>query len=272
MKTEGVKGKGGRVLPIVFRVFAFIFAAGGLFMLQGLSEGLEPWIHGVLASSPLEDELQFFGAVHGALIGLLFSGSLIAMLWSPLRKPVLLQFYFVGHVLFLLTLAVTDPALAGQQLFVFIMFGVVLLVLFTTYSKRRDIFRPSEPKATNRTLLILTGVALIALLPYMINSAIQQGKDPMEQFRWGEGVALGLTMLYGGYLASSARTGARTLGILLSAAYVFLGAAAITVSDHPGSWGLWGGIAAIVYGCIFGAAAIRSASVRSSVEASASVS
>lgn len=244
-------GRKGIFLAILFRFCAVLFATGGLLMLQGLSEGLEPWVHGVLASSPLPDNLRFHGAVHGALIGILFSLSLLAMLWNPLDKPVLLQFYFIGHIIFLTTLLVTDPSLALQSFFVFILFGIVLAALYATYAKRKEIFSPAEPVARNRTLLVFAAVALLGLLPFVIQGVIGQFQDSEQQFRWGEGTVLSLVMVYGGYLVASGRNGSRTLGFILAIAYLFMGAASITIPDHPGSWGVWGGAAAILYGVVY---------------------
>ncbi|GIO11317.1 hypothetical protein J19TS2_08720 [Cohnella xylanilytica] len=245
--------KKGIWLGVAFRSFAVLFAAAGLLMLQGLSEGLEPWVRSFLASTPLEEGVRFHAAAHGALIGILFSFSLLAMLKEPLSKPLLLNFYIVGHLIFLATLSATDPALAKQSFFVFILFTVVLVVLYATYGGRREIFRPSEPKAMNRTLLLLTGIALLALSPFIVRGLIEQAGDGQMQFRWGEGAALGLTLLYAGYLTATSRTGARALGYLQALAYAYMGAASLTLPDYPGSWGLWGGLAAIAYGIVYGA-------------------
>lgn len=251
-------------LGMLFRFFALLFAGSGLFMLQGVSEGLEPWVRGFMASSPLPDELRFHAASHGALIGILFSFSLLAMLRAPLAKPLLLQFYFIGHLIFLGTLLLTDPPLAKQSFFVFILFAVVLGILFAVYPKRREIFRPREPKTMNRTLLIMTGAALLGLLPFMIYGISGQIGDADMQFRWGEGTALGLALVYAGYLTATSRAGARTLGILQGAAYLYMGAASITLPDHPGSWGMMGGAVAIVYGMVYAAVVLRQLAPRAS--------
>lgn len=259
MKAEK---SGGKVLPVLFRFFVVVFAAGGLFMLQGLSEGLEPWVQGFMATSPLPDEIRFHAAAHGAMIGILFSLTLLALLKNPQSKPVLLRFYFVGHFIFLGTLTATDPSLALQSAFVFVMFAVVLLVLYGTYGQRREIFRPSEPVVLNRPLLLLNGIALLGLLPVMVIGVVKQFQDPVQQFRWGEVTALSLNLLYGGYLSASGRNGSRTLGIVVGITYAFMGAAAITIPNHPGSWGLWGGLAAVVFGIVYTAAAWRLAEAR----------
>ncbi|TYP70507.1 hypothetical protein [Paenibacillus methanolicus] len=263
MKTDNSTNKAW--LGAVFRFFAVVFAGAGLIMLQGLSEGLEPWIRGFMASSPLPDELRFHAASHGALIGILFSASLLAMLRAPLAKPLVLRFYFIGHLIFLGTLLLTDPALAKQSFFVFILFTAVLGILFAVYPMRRDIFRPREPKAMNRALLVMTGVALLGLLPFMIYGITGQIGDADMQFRWGEGTALGLALVYAGYLTATSRTGARTIGILQSATYVYMGAASIALPDHPGSWGIVGGASAIAYGVVYAVVVLRQLAPRASV-------
>ncbi|MFB9325656.1 hypothetical protein ACFFSY_06935 [Paenibacillus aurantiacus] len=265
MKTDIGNGRNKTWLGVVFRFIAIVFAAAGLIMLQGLSEGLEPWARGFMAAAPLPDDLRFHGASHGALIGILFSVSLLAMLRAPLNKPLLLQFYFIGHLIFLGTLLVTDPALAKQSFFVFILFAAVLGVLFAVYPKRRDILRPRQPKAMNRPLLVMTGIALLGLLPFMINGVTGQIGDTQMQFRWGEGTALGLALVYAGYLTATSRTGARTLGIIQSAAYAYMGAASVTLPDHPGSWGIIGGAAAIAYGMVYAVIVLRQLAPHASV-------
>lgn len=257
MERNRVRAK-GFWLSVFFRAAAVLFAAGGLVMLQGLSEGLEPWVQGVMASSALPDELRFHAAVHGALIGLLFSGSLITLLWNPLSKPLLLQFYMAGHLVFLAVLLVTDVQLAQQSFFIFILFAIILLVLYAAYGKRKELFRPSEPSAPRRAMLAMAVVALLGLLPFITKGIIGQYQDPVQQFRWGEDAVFGIVMLYGGYLAAKGRRGSRTLAVLLSLAYMFLGAASITLPHYPGSWGIGGGTASILYGLLYMGVALRS--------------
>lgn len=252
-----IPAKRGRLALFLFRFFATLFGVGGLIMLEGLTEGLEPWFRSALAFDPHPEELRFHGAVHGALVGLLFSGSLFLLLWRPLRNPLLLHFYFVGHFIFLGTLVATGPLFALSRFSVFIMFGLTMGILFASYAGRRDIFRPSEPSVLNRPLLVMTGIALLGLLPFIVTGAIEQFKETEEQYRWGEGTALALTMLYGGWLTATARRGARPLGILIGLAYVYMGAASLALPEHEASWGIPGGIAAIAYGLVYGGMAFK---------------
>ncbi|MFC4597397.1 hypothetical protein [Cohnella hongkongensis] len=242
---------------IWFRFFAVLFALAGLIMLEGLTEGLEPWIRSALAFDPHPEELRFHGAVHGALIGVLLSGSLFILLWRPLAKPLLVRFYFVGHLIFLGTLAATGPAFALTRFPIFVLFGILLAVLYFAYGNRREILRPTEPANLDRPMLVLSIVALLGLLPFLINGAVQQFQETEEQFRWGEGTALALTLIYGSFMVSTARKGAGALGLLLSFTYMYMGAAALALPDHEASWGIGGGSAAIVYGCVYAVFALR---------------
>ncbi|XID92910.1 hypothetical protein ACF3MZ_31445 [Paenibacillaceae bacterium WGS1546] len=243
---------------ILFRIFAFVFAIGGLIVLEGLTEGLEPWVRSALAFDPHPEELRFHGAVHGALIGLLFGGSLFILLWRPLTKPMLVRFYFVGHLIFLGTLVATGPAFALTRFSIFVIFGIIMTILYFAYGKsRREIIRPTEPVRLDRPLLVLSIVALLGLLPFLINGAIQQFQETEEQFRWGEGTALALTMIYGSFMVSTAREGSGALGVLLGLTFIYMGAAALALPEHEASWGVWGGSAAILFGGVYAAFSLR---------------
>jgi len=242
---------------ILFRIFAFLFAVGGLIVLEGLTEGLEPWIRSALAFDPHPEELRFHGAVHGALIGVLFGGSLFILLWKPLTKPLLARFYIIGHLIFLGTLVATGPAFALTRFSVFVIFGIILAVLYFSYGNRREIIRPSEPVRRDRLLFVLSFVALLGLLPFLVNGAIGQFQETEEQFRWGEGTALALTLIYGSFMASTGRQGSGALGVLLGLTFIYMGAAALALPDHEASWGVWGGSASILYGCAYAMAALR---------------
>lgn len=255
MEKKPLSKKSGK--SILFRIFAFVFALGGLIVLEGLTEGLEPWIRSALAFDPHPEELRFHGAVHGALIGVLFSGSLFILLWKPLTKPLLVRFYFIGHLIFLGTLAATGPMFALTRISIFVIFGIIMTILYFTYEKRREIIRPTEPVQFDRPLLILSFVAVLALLPFLVNGAIEQFKETEEQFRWGEGTALALTMIYGSFMVSTARKGSGALGLLIAFTSAYMGAAALALPDHEASWGIWGGSAAILYGCVYGVFSLR---------------
>lgn len=253
-KTSKTKPSGN---SIVFRIFAVVFALGGLIVLEGLTEGLEPWVRSAFAFDPHPEELRFHGAVHGALVGALFGGSLFLLLRRPLSKPLLIRFYFVGHLIFLATLAATGPAFALTRFSIFAIFGIIMAVLYFSYGRRREIIRPTEPVIRDRPMLILSFIALLGLLPFLVNGAVQQFRETEEQFRWGEGTALALTLICGSFMVSTARQGAGALGLLLAFTFAYLGAAALALPDHEASWGMGGGISAIAFGCVYAAFSLR---------------
>ena len=91
---------------VVFTIFAALFSLGGLFFLESLPEGLLPWAtFGCPGCNPGDpnyplDTSRWFGAQHGATVGILFTGSLITLLWKTWNKPLLLQFYSLGFIIF----------------------------------------------------------------------------------------------------------------------------------------------------------------------------
>ena len=77
--------------------------------------------------------------------------------------------------------------------------------------------------------------------------------------RWTGGIILNLCLVLAGLLAATKRPGWRELGILVGITYLYLGAAALTVPDQPGSWGVVGGILALLGGASYIAAALGEA-------------
>lgn len=246
---------------IGFVVFAVIFALFGFFILEGAREALEPWIpsdcEGCSDELVVPDAYRWLAASHGALLAFLFGGTLIAMLRQPFGKPILLHFYAVGHLIFLLTFSVTAPQLALKKIFVFVIFLLTVSILYAFYHNRASAIRLGSSPGYARPLLVLTVIAAVVLVPAAIYAGIQQWAETEDQFRWGEHAAMLLALLYAGFLASSRRAGSLALGIIVGITYIYLGASALAVPDHPGSWGIAGGVASLVYGAGFAAAAIN---------------
>lgn len=260
MVTE-VNNEPKRWKRVGFVVIAVLFTLFGFFFLEGATEALEPWLPsdcgGCSSETYVPDAYRWLAASHGALLAFLFGGSLIAMLRQPFDKPVLLHFYMMGHLIFLLVFAVTAPKLALMKIFVFVMFILTLIILYAFYHNRSAAVKLAPAEGYARPLLILTAIAAVVLVPVAIHAGIQQFHETEEQFRWGEHAAMLIALLYAGFLASSSRSGSRALAVIVGIVYVYLGAAALAVPDHPGSWGIAGGIASIVYGAVFAAVSIK---------------
>jgi len=240
---------------IGFVVVAVLFTLAGFFVLEGATEAIEPWVPsdcgGCNGELFIPDAYRWLAASHGALLAILFGGSLIAMLRRPFEKPMLLHFYAVGHLVFLVVFAVTSPSMALKKIFIYVMFLFILAILYTFYHDRASAIKLGPSGGYNRLLLGLTAIAALFLLPVAIHAGIQQAAETEDQFRWGEQTAMLITLLYGSVLASSRRPGASALGIIVSIVFVYLGASALAVPDHMGSWGVAGGIASIVFGVVY---------------------
>ncbi|KUP04335.1 hypothetical protein Q73_15775 [Bacillus coahuilensis m2-6] len=262
MTSKPESGKVSKIRVGVFTFFAVLFAAGSLFLLEGFTEGLMPWV--VLGCPGCESTTTvslhlWHGAEHGALLGVLFAGSLIALLWKPWKKPLLLQFYIAGHLLLLAFW--THPALGDvlQKPFVIVVFLANVMILFFTYPDRKALLNFKRTEPCNRTLLILTGIAAIILAPLMWQNLQLQlaGLDEHAQFfRYSESILVSLQLLLGSLLAATRRSGWKQLTIVIGIAYIYLGLGAITVPYSIGSWGYYGGASAILAGASYFAVAV----------------
>ncbi|MBS4196339.1 hypothetical protein [Lederbergia citri] len=256
MEEVSPKRPNKRWKSILFIVFGSLFALGGLIILESLQEGLMPWVTigcpGCASDSAYNlENYRWFGAEHGALVGILFSGSLITLLWKSWMKPLLLQFYILGHIIFIGAFFLIGTENPDAAPFLELIFLVPLLILALTYPGTnvwKNIFKKAD---YHRPLLLLTVIAFILMAPTTWNQLHSQLNVVSEfaQFnRWAESVQLFLIMILASVLASTRKPGWKELTFLIGLAYLYLGAAAITVPDQEGSWGIYGGILSILGG------------------------
>jgi hypothetical protein len=234
----------------VFTFFAFLFALGSFVMLQSVDEGLTPWFHERYIGEDWfsKDFLWHYGA-HGALVGILFGGSLVALLRKAILKPVLVQFYTIGHIIFLTISYLTYDAMMDMP-FVTIMFTVTNLILILTYLKPKQLFKFHKAEQMNKPLFYLTTIAAVALLPQIWNGLTLQWEQVGGEFRWGEVAVLYIMLLLSGFGAAVCKNGARGLATLNGFAYLYLAILSITLPNIQGSWGYIGGILSLLMsGC-----------------------
>jgi hypothetical protein len=236
----------------VFTFFAALFAIGSFIMLQSVDEGLIPWFH----ERYLEEEwfskdfLWHYGA-HGVLVGILFGGSLVALLRNAGVKPVIMQFYTIGHIIFLSVSYLTYDAMMEMP-FVTIMFCTTNLILISTYIKPKELFKFHQAKQINKPLFYLTAIAAIALLPQIWNGLMLQWEQVAGEFRWGEMAVMYIMLILAGFGAALCKNGARGLAILTSIAYLYLAILSMSLPNALGSWGYFGGIVSLIMsGCYF---------------------
>ena len=76
--------------------------------------------------------------------------------------------------------------------------------------------------------------------------------DQFAEFnRWNSTVDLYIAFIFASLLASTRKPGWKELTILIGIAYLYLGIAAFTVPNLPGSWGILGGILSTIGGIAY---------------------
>lgn len=264
-----VRKEGGKRRAVAFTILAGLFALVGLVFLEGLTEGLMPWvIVGCPGCTPgitsTPEIYRWHGAEHGATVGILLSGSLLALLWQARAKPLLLQFYALGHLILILGYGLFAPPLPiAKEVRVVGMMVLAVALLIAVYPEPRAVLRFSIVRPINRPLFVLSLAAALALAPYAVQNLQWQfqgvGGEQAMTGRWAGAAILAVCLVLAGLFAATLRPGWRELGVLAGIAYLYLGAAALTVPDQPGSWGVLGGVLALVGGVAYLAVTTREA-------------
>lgn len=253
LATPTVKRRDWRT--IVFIVLAGIVA---LLMLTNLRMVTAPWVP--LAWYPNDDprllnpELhRWHDAMWGAVAGILEGGTLLSLLWRPREKPLLVQF------MALLIVVGTPLILAFEPSIWYV--PLVIASVIAAYPAPRALLDFSRAGPLSRPLLALSLVAALLLAPYMGRLLLWQiqgvGGEHATANQWISDVDHTLFLVLAGILASTKRPGWRTLGMLIGVVYLYLGVAALVLPNHAGSWGVTGGILALIGGLLYIIATIR---------------
>lgn len=248
--TSPERVKGGRRdrRAIVFRVVAGIAAVPELMF--AAIDLPSPWLsrvvdYGVFSTPDYTYPLHLWhGAQWGTWMGILICGSLLLLLRRPREKPLLMQF---------IVLAIALQALLYFLLVGFhpapVVFLVGALIVAAVYPEPRSLLSVAGGARTSRPLLGL-GLAVAALLALDVSRNLRWqfagvGGEHHELGHWTIAVGVAAVLTLGALLTASRRPGWQSLGVLVGAAFVYLGLAAVTVPDSAGSWGLAGVIAVL---------------------------
>jgi hypothetical protein len=105
-------------------------------------------------------------------------------------------------------------------------------------------------------------VALL-LLPYIGRLLLWQiqgvGGEHATANQWISDVEHTSFLILAAFLASTRRPGWRVLGVLTGVVLLYLGVAALALPNHAGSWGVTGGILALIGGLLYIVATLRRA-------------
>ena len=189
-------------------------------------------------------------AQSGAFTVILLGGSLLALLWKPHTKPLVMQYLLLSIAIVCLLFAfATGIGFLAIPLVV----GVVFIaVLAAAYPNPRSLLNFRSEASLSYPLLAITIVAAILLAPviarelnYQIMGMTQQDVHALN-YHWLTSIALALLLILGGSLASTRRPGWRALAVIIGIAYLYLGSMALMLPDYAGSWGTTGGVLGVL--------------------------
>lgn len=226
-----------------FRVLA---ALGGCVFLVPLQQAISPWGAVTLSNTDGVTDVNLHrwsaALAGGPDVGL--AALFFYLAWRPLRAPLALQWTALAAIVFLVAnVPFVGPAVA--------VYAVPVVLVLAFYPEPRALLK--APWADGVRFPVLVPGILIAVLLMVDASramALQIGGTG-ELARNYDAASNGEHMITVGLavlLAGMRRPGSHELALMAAAVLAFLGAAAITVPNNPGSWGVLGGAAAIAAG------------------------
>jgi hypothetical protein len=219
---------------VSFRIVASLIAVG-LFLADGI-DIVAPWID-LTSYSALEYRTtmqRWHSARWSAYSGILFTGSLAALLWRPRAQPLLIQFLILSGAALALIGAPFAPFMSALRL-------ATAALLALTYPDRAALprlARSASPPSRSLLALSLLAAALLAIDAWRsIAFRLSAAGSYAPGRHWIEAIMLAVALALAGLLASTKRPGWQALGLLTGAALIYLGLAAAKLPDQAGAWG-----------------------------------
>ena len=182
-------------------------------------------------------------------------GVLLSLLWRPRQKLLLIQYIA-------LVVIVAAPIMLPFEPSLLVVILMVALVV-AAYPAPRKLLDFSQAEPLSRPLLVFSLVAAILLVPYMVRLELLQiqgvGGEHATANQWVSDVEHTAFVLIAMFLASTKRPGWQILSILTGIVFIYLGIAALALPNYAGSWGVTGGITALIGGLLYIVATIREA-------------
>jgi hypothetical protein len=226
---------------VLFRAAAlcsgFVFLAAG-----GVASLRVPWGAAGAPFPGFTPELhRWHSALLGVSEGILLPGLLLGLWRRPAQRPGLLRLFVLTGV----SLVLPHLLLRGSTPVA----SAFLLLPVITYPALGRLPRASPGGRWDRRLLALAALVAVALLPDLWANLSAQlagaGGEHARHGHWGSAVTLDLALIVLLLAASSRRPGwTASLGVA-ACAFAYLGAAALAIPAHAGSWGRGGGVLAL---------------------------
>ncbi len=234
-----------------WRIVTFMIVAG-LFVLVLFYAGIPDLLD--LPGQPGFPSIihRWHEAEAGVMTVILFGGSMLVLLWKPLRNVVLAQFLVLGIAI--VALGFTAFTGAGFNPLALLAGAVFISMFLAVYPSVRALRSFSREGSPSLLLLALSIIAAVLLAPvawqelHMQMVGMSMGDVHALNYHWLSSVALSLWLVLAGLLSATKRPGWHILGFLTGSAFFYLGAAASALPDYAGSWGTTGGMLAMLGG------------------------
>lgn len=234
---------------VVFMVAAL---AIGLLLISGeLGNVLQPWlphqhVHDPTVAVPIMHKWHYAQRSMHSLV--LLALPVLVVAWRPRQYLVVMQFLLLSVGLMIALLLPFRPADA-------LILGTGLGGLVALYPEVRRLLERPLLKGLNRPLLALTVLCSPWMLAEMVRlvqwQALGVGGEHASVGHWIGAASIPPALLLAGLGAATSMRGARALGIIAALGYGYLGAAALALYGYDGSWGSYGGAAALLVGAVY---------------------
>lgn len=225
----------------------------GLLFLATLPTAISPWgsvsLNNTVGVHDLNLHRWSAALAGGPDIGGAFI--LFYVAWRPLRAQAVMQWL----ALIVVVLLATNVPFVGPGVAVL---AIPIVLILALYPEPRMLLEAPWSRGASIPLLVIGVPVAIFLLvggAEALAAQIRGSGDLAANYDWASNaehlVELSLAVL----MASINKPGARVLGLMVGAVVAFLGTAAITVPNNPGSWGTLGGALAIGFGVTLAALA-----------------
>jgi hypothetical protein len=227
----------------VTRVLA---ALAGIFFLTVVVQAISPWGPVTLSNTTGVTDVNLHrwsaALAGGPDVGM--GALLLYVAWRPLTVPLALQWVALAVIVFL----AANVPFVGPYVAVIAIPVVLVLVL---YPEPRKLLIAPWRDGVDLSLLALGLLIALWLVVAGATALVAQargGDGLARNYDWASNGEHLIVVALAAALAGMRRPGAVPLGIMAGLVLAFLGAAAITVPENPGSFGTLGGGLAIVAG------------------------
>lgn len=226
------------------------FTVGGglvaLAMLTATPNVLAPWMTVNVENLTDPAQVRWSLALEGG-VDLLGLACLMVALARPAGSTLLAQYLLYA------TLLAATVIIPFSPMFI-ITVGLLLLVPLT-FPYPRELFALRSRSGPSLVMLVVAVVAAAVILPLAAQALRTQATLPRGSGSDFNVLATNaehmLLLALAGLLAATRRPGWKVIALGVTATYAYLGVASILLPDQPNSWGLVGGIAALLSAAAF---------------------